>query len=95
MFEGHMPYDGDRILDFDGAIEIERGTSIKLEKADVQKVLWKKTMDFDLRKKSDVHGMIEIEIRTRPDEDETSFSGTYRVRTAKREFRGQMACSGG
>lgn len=92
--EGHMPYTGNQIVDFRGEIEIEAGKTIELEKSDVKKFAWKKTMSFDIRKKS-ADTLVEIEIRTRAGEDETAFPGTYKVRAGKRKFHGKISCSGG
>lgn len=93
--EGHIPYTGNRIVDFKGEIEIEAGKTIELEKSDVKKFAWKKTMSFDIKKKIAPDKPIEIEIRTRAGEDETAFPGTYKVRAGKQKFHGKISCSGG
>lgn len=93
--EGHIPYTGNRIVDFRGEIEIEAGKTIELEKSDVKKFAWKKTMSFDIKKIIAPNGPIEIEIRTRAGEDETAFPGTYKVRAGKQKFHGKISCSGG
>lgn len=93
--EGHIPYTGNRIVDFRGEIEIEAGKTIELEKTDVKKFAWKKTMSFDIKKKIAPDTPIEIEIRTRAGEDETAFPGTYKVRAGKQKFHGKISCSGG
>lgn len=92
---GHMPYTGNQILDFKGEIEIEAGKTIELEKSDVKKFAWKKTMSFDINKKIAPDTLIEIEIRTSKGEDETAFPGTYTVRAGKQKFQGEISCSGG
>ncbi len=92
--EGHIPYTGNQIADFRGEIEIETGKTIELEKSDVKKFAWKKTMSFDIRKKR-ADTPIEIQIRARAGEDETTFSGTYKVRAGKQKFHGEISCSGG
>ena len=94
LLEGHIPYTGNEIVDFKGEIEIEAGKTIELEKSDVKKFSWNKTMSFDIRKKSG-GTPIEIEIRTRAGEDETAFPGTYKVRAGKQKFHGKISCSGG
>lgn len=93
--EGHIPYTGNRIVDFKGEIEIEAGKTIELEKSDVKKFAWKKTMSFDIKKKIAPDKPIEIEIRTRAGEEETAFPGTYKVRAGKQKFHGKISCSGG
>jgi len=92
--EGHIPYTGNQIVDFKGEIEIEAGKTIALEKSDVKKFSWKKTMAFDVRKKSG-GTPVEIEIRTKKGADETEFPGTYKVRAGKQKFHGKISCSGG
>jgi hypothetical protein len=61
----------------------------------VKKFVWKKTMSFDINKKIAPDRRIEIEIRTRTGEDETTFPGTYKVRAGKQKFEGEISCSGG
>jgi hypothetical protein len=94
VLEGHIPYTGNQIVDFKGEIEIEAGKAIGLEKSDVKKFSWKKTMSFDIKKKN-AATLIEIEIRTRIGADETEFLGTYKVRAGKQKFHGKISCSGG
>lgn len=94
-FFGHLPYTGSQIVDFKGEVEIEAGKTIELEKSDVKKFAWKKTMSFDIKKKIAPNRLIEIEIRTRAGADETAFPGTYKVRAGKQNFEGRISCSGG
>lgn len=92
--EGHVPSSGDELLDLRGEIEIERGKPLAFSKSDVRIFQWKKTMRFSIRK-SMPGEFFEIEIRTRAGEEETTFPGTYEIRTNKQKFRGKISCSGG
>ena len=94
MFEGHMPYDNNQLLDFRGEIEIEPGRTIELGKQDVKKSYWKKTMAFELKKQT-ASGTIEIKIRTGKSADDIEFPGTYEVRAGGKVFKGKAACAGG
>ncbi len=94
IFEGHMPYTNNQLLDFRGEFELEPGKTIALDKQDVKKAYWKKTMAFDLAKKT-ASGTIEIKIRTGKSEDDIEFPGTYEVRTGGKIIKGKAACAGG
>ncbi len=93
--EGHIPYTGDQIVDMRGEVELEAGKTIAFDKADVKKFMWKKTISLDVKKQIAPGTLLEIEIRTRAGEDETTFPGTYKVRAGKQKFEGKADCSGG
>lgn len=94
MFEGHMPYDNNQLLDFRGEIELAPGRAIELGKQDVKKAYWKKTMAFELKKQT-AAGTIEIKIRTGKSADDIEFPGTYEVRAGGKIIKGKAACAGG
>lgn len=93
--EGATPRDGDTLISLAGVIEIVPGHRIEFGKAEVVKFVWKKTLQLDIRKQLAGKSFVEIRIRTRMDDDETSFPGTYAVRTETRSRAGRLNCSGG
>ena len=94
IFEGHMPYDNNQLLDFRGEIEVEPGKTIALDKQDVKKAYWKKTMAFEMKKQT-ASGAISITIKTGKSADDIEFPGTYEVRAGGKTFKGKAACAGG
>jgi hypothetical protein len=93
--EGHVPYEANRISDLKGAVEIEAGKPISFGKSDVKHFSWKQAFILDIRKRLGRGAFVEIKIRARAGEDETSFSGTYALRTERLRRSGAVACGGG